>query len=216
MCVRPISNSTKRTAWDSTSEMRFITAFVVAGLTIGCTTVNPDLRVMERVAIDEVPNDEKAYIIINASFLPKDRPQPTRIALAQMFTVEYLTTSKDVFEVAPTKSKVVYLYFAERPMPGFESRISLRYNKRQSPIVKLKAGNIYFYGRVEVDNTGHRTLVRTVRDLDLIRRACQQAPEVFEKFEVVPIGPVAQDSESLPTCDELLNVGSVGLVKGPE
>ncbi len=184
------------------NQVLSILALVVTGLTIGCTTVDPALGAMERVSISEIPNAKKAYLIINASFLPKEQPQPTWVALSQLFHLLHLVTTSDVFEVEPTKSKVSHLDFQERPAQGFSKTI---YVKGNTPIVRLNAGTIYFYGRLEIDNTASRTLIRTVRDLALYRRACEQAPELFEQFEVVPIGPIARDGGVLPKCDELLS-----------
>ena len=103
----------------------FILALVVAGLMIGCSSVKPALSAMERVAISHVPNPDKAYLIINASFLPKGQPQPTWVGLKQMYSFEHLVTTKNVFEVQPTISRVSIVYFAERPgaeeyIPGAE------------------------------------------------------------------------------------------------
>ena len=185
---------------------------------IGCTPVNPALRAMERVAISHVPNPDKAYLIINASFLPKGQPQPTWVGLSQMFSFEHLVTTKDVFEVQPTISRVSIVYFAERPgpknkYPGYK-KIYVGLN---TPIVWLNAGTIYFYGRVEIDDSpGSRTLIRTVRDLDLYRRACEQAPELFEQFDVVPIGPIARGGGVLPKCGELLSDPDADSMKNPD
>ncbi len=195
----------------------FILALVVAGLMIGCSSVKPALRAMERVAISHVPNPDKAYLIINASFLPKGQPQPTWVGLSQKFSFEHLVTTKNVFEVRPTISRVSIVYFTERPGPKkIDPGPKNIYVGLNTPIVWLNAGTIYFYGRVEIDSTGRRTLIRTVRDLDLYRRACEQVPELFEQFEVIPIGPITRGGGVLPKCGELLSDPDADSMKNPD
>ena len=187
------------------SLARLVLPVALAALIAGCSTTNRGVEEWKQVAISDFPRENRTYLVIGARFLPGDRPQPTWIVMAQTLGTAYLPLIQSAFEVDPMQSKVYYINFPERPMPGFSNRITLKHNTTNSPNFDLEPGHVYFYGMIEIDNTGQRIRLRTVRDLDLLRRACDESPAIFEVFELKPIGPVAREGSDLPTCEELLS-----------
>ncbi len=164
-------------------------------LAAGC--VNSSRLKIAQTEVGEVPDDEKAYLVIDASVLPGDRPQPTWIRLFGYVHDAYLSTSRDIFELPPGVRRVTFVDFRDSPGTGHRA-VALR----QTQDMFLKPGTIYYYGRLEIAGDRRQRRVRTVFDPDLFRRACKQAPQHFRRFGMVLVGPLADSGVDLPKCAE--------------
>lgn len=168
---------------------------VSIAIAAGC--VNSARHKLEQADVGDVPDDNKAYLVIDASILPEDRPQPTWIRLFGYVHDAYLSTSRDIFELPPGVRRVTHVDFRDSPGTGHRA-VALR----QTQDMFLKPGTIYYYGRLEIAGDRRQRRVRTVLDPDLFRRACKRAPKHFRQFDVVLVGPLAESGAALPECEE--------------
>lgn len=177
--------------------MKLVVTAILISAAAACA-VDPVQVAIKEVEISDIPDATKAYLIINASVTPPEERQPTWTAIGGPMYYGHLTTTKDIFELLPGRHQIYHLDFQESPMSGIRT-VGLY----STPKISLKAGTIYYYGKVEIEKSKRRKWVRTIYDLNLYRRACEYAPRLFQKFEVVPIGPLASHELAFPPCDEL-------------
>lgn len=156
------------------------------------------LHEIDRAEIRGNANPKKAYLIVNLNVYPPDRRQPTWISIYGVHKGAHLSTSKYIFELEPGTYRVTHMDFLENPERG-----TFTVYFRETPEIELEAGVIHYYGRMEIESNLRRRLIRTIDDRDIFRRACEQAPSIFEQFDVVPIGPLARHDLALAACDKL-------------
>lgn len=188
-------------------RIQIAVALAFLGLTVGCTALGPARDWGFLAEISDNPEPEKAYLIIGANILPADRRQPAWVAIFESSATiprqrdfAHLSTSRAIFELDPGMWSVVHLDFEQNPRLGRSSTLRFR---TTAPEIELEAGKIHYYGRLQVEKNVRRKLLRTVADHALYRRACEQAPEVFRRFPVVPVRPMAQADAAFRRCDEL-------------
>lgn len=173
----------------------------IAALSMTCAAGCADQTELSRgrVVVSELPDPEKAYLVVGANVIPSHWRQPTWIGVHKRGRHAHLATELAVFELNPGEVHFCHVDFQQNPMSG---NGTLHFG-RVSPGMELKPGMIHYFGRLEVDGTVPATSIRAVRDLDLYRRACEQAPELFRAFEIEIVGPLSRKDELLPGCDEL-------------
>lgn len=148
-----------------------------------------------------LPDASKAYLVVSASALPADNPQPRWIHLVRQSGVrlagsEDLSTDRVIFELSPARYNIRKLNFRDNANSSSDLR-----RFRNLPYVTLEAGKIYYYGNLVLDESGEDPRVYTHYDAELYRRACAEAPLVFGMFETEWLFPEMQAAHELPSCE---------------
>jgi hypothetical protein len=184
----------------SANRMKLALTIILMSMAAGCASHSQ--HDMEQAETSDNRDALEAYLIIGASILPSEEPPAKWIALHSRTMNVHIPTSEAIYGMYPGNYKVVHFDLHEIPIYANHTDISFW----KTPRVKLEAGKIYYYGRLEVTKKKNQIWSRTVQDPALFRRACEDAPELFQQFEVVVVGPLAKDHNVvLPPCDELLS-----------
>lgn len=143
---------------------------------------------------------DRAYLIIDVARVDVEEPQPTWLAIRpRRGGINHLPADREIFAV---RSGRMFVDHIDYNMRLSQQRRSLLVP--HPPQISAAKGVIHYYGKLEVYETDSRRRVRTVLDLDLLRRACVAKPALFRLLEVVVVGPLAREKVSLPDCKSLL------------
>jgi hypothetical protein len=121
-----------------------------------------------------------AYLIIYAS-VEGEKSKPTWISLATRKKFRHHATSEAIAILEPGVWNISHVHLTEKP--------SFRWGQRdlsRNLSLKLEAGKIYYLGTLQLQSkVGIVNDYRFVSDASLMRRACKEHPEVFEKYPLV-------------------------------
>ncbi len=133
----------------------------------------------------ETAASEKAYLIIEAVFLPLDELQPDRIYVCGPKKCSHFPADGLVWEVDPGTYEFRHIDFSRENMFSFDVRY---------PDITLEEGHIYIYGRIEFKRRGVERArimdpydMALAIDIDLLKDACDANPDVFDLYPVVNI-----------------------------
>lgn len=182
--------------------MKNIIGFVVLLVVAGCAASGNVTG--ERGSLNwlnETSPSEVAHLIISASAYPAEQAQPHWIKLggshygARRY---WMPADADLISVGQSHYQVTTINFNESHERTYGDILRI---ETMTPLIDLKSGVIHYYGKLVVDRSGGKQRLKTELDLDLLQRACARSPELFEQFELVVVGPLADEGVSLPPCE---------------
>lgn len=147
------------------------------------------------------PDPDMAYLVIGARVIPGGQPQPKWIHIARKSGVRLAG-----YVSLPTDAAIHALEPGRYSVRKFNFRDSTRTAKGAQrlgklPEFELEAGRIYYYGTLELDESGKDGVLRTRVDPELYSEACEQAPYVLLAFELEWLFPERAGQDELPACD---------------
>ncbi len=176
-------------------RFRIWVLIVLVAALVGCVSRNELNR--EWVALSPDPNPQKAYLVIDAEVSPQIADNQSLLGVFSFYDYAHLPQTAAIFELKPGPRRVYHLDYIGKP-GGRQDRAVFR----DTEIFGLGAGQIHYYGRIEIQLGKYGTRIKTVHDAGLLYQACQEAPQVFAAFPVVVVGPLEQSGPELSPCSE--------------
>lgn len=125
---------------------------------------------------------ETAYVIIKATILPEDRPQPIWISICLVRgPCIFVSAEGPILDIDAGTYEITHLIIGENTSTGAETLFV-----HQLPSLVMEAGSILVYGNIEVDMTDSRDSHTSLDvDMALLRSACEANPGIFDLYPVV-------------------------------
>jgi hypothetical protein len=129
--------------------------------------------------------EEPAFLVIDATAIPRSQRQPTWIALApKEGELVHVPTGKAVVELSPGSYRIAHIDFGA-DIAGSRGTMYLGSDR-----LDLRAGTISYFGLLQLEirdfaglgtRYGHQR-VRLIQSEELAQRAHQLSPDAFRKY----------------------------------
>lgn len=145
---------------------------------------------------------QMAYLIIEATVSDKELNQPNRIYLSRGSSSPIeISANSSIVAVYPGRYRISGIYFHADKYYGVGSLTITEEN-----IFDVGAGKIYLIGNLVLyktfaltENSDPMYTINLVNDIQILQRACERSPQVFEAF---PINTFGKSSEFKLDCNK--------------
>jgi len=184
------------TAWGKVSERTGLNDYRRQGLDFSAEAGVVDLLTNILVA-----DPQKAYLIIEATIPDKESNQPNRIYLNRGSYPIDIPAHSDIVAVDPGRYRISGILFQEDEYYG-EGSLTIKGEN----VFNVSEGRIYWIGNLVLhktsapaENSDPMYTINLVNDIQILKRACERSPQVFEAF---PVNTFGKSSEFKLDCSK--------------